>query len=248
MMSERPSDIINSELFKLDEENFEKKDLKYVRQSMYRERRKLHPVQLKNQAEFHNMHVTVTNLFQDVVIKSCRFHLGQAWWKKIQTLDLAKEYKKNVTDISKWLHHFFGLAFLNPEDVGDSFAEDLIPDMPSDNKVQDFADYVVSTYVDDNAMFPPSVWAEIPSKSRRTNNGPEAFHSHYNEQFYYSHPTTFVFLDTLTKIQATTSIKIRSTSSEAAEVNMIRKRKTLQWKNTKNYYEVKLAESSMFAF
>ena len=81
------------------------------------------------------MHVTVTNLFPDVVIKSCRFHLGQAWWRKIQALGLAKEYKKNVTDISKWLHHCFGLAFLNPEDVGDSFAEDLIPDMPSDNKV-----------------------------------------------------------------------------------------------------------------
>jgi hypothetical protein len=32
------------------------------------------------------------------------------------------------------------------------------------------------------------------------------------------------------------------------EVDMIMKRKTLQWKNTKNYYEVKLAESSMFAF
>jgi hypothetical protein len=121
------------------------------------------------------MHVTVTNLFPDVVIRSCRFHLGQAWWRTIQALGLAKEYKKNVTDISKWLRHFFGLAFLNPEDVGDSFAEDLIPDMPSD-----FSDYVVSTYVDDNAMFPPSVWAEIPSKSRRTNNGPEAFHSHYN--------------------------------------------------------------------
>jgi hypothetical protein len=49
---------------------------------------------------------------------------------------------------------FFGLAFLNPEDVGDSFAVDLIPDMPSDNKVQVFADYVLSTYVDDNAMYP----------------------------------------------------------------------------------------------
>jgi hypothetical protein len=36
MMSERPSKIINSELFKMDEENLEKKDLKYVRQSMYR--------------------------------------------------------------------------------------------------------------------------------------------------------------------------------------------------------------------
>ena len=77
---------------------------------------------------------------------------------------------------------------------------DLIPNMPSDNKVQDFADYVLSTYIDNNAMYPPSVWAEIPSNSRRTNNGPEAFNSHYNEQFYSSHPPTFVFLDTLTKI------------------------------------------------
>jgi hypothetical protein len=31
-------------------------------------------------------------------------------------------------------------------------------------------------------------------------------------------------------------------------MGIIWKRKTLQWKNTKNYYEVKLAESSMFAF
>ena len=95
---------------------------------------------------------------------------------------------------------FFGLAFLNPEDVGDSFAEDLIPDMPGDNNVQDVADYVVSTYVDDNAMFPQSMWTVITSNSKRTNNAPEAFHSHYNEQFYYSHSTTFVFLDTLAKI------------------------------------------------
>jgi hypothetical protein len=54
MISERPSKI-NSELFKMDEENLEKKDLKYVRQSMYRERRKLHPAQPKNQAEFHSI-------------------------------------------------------------------------------------------------------------------------------------------------------------------------------------------------
>jgi hypothetical protein len=38
-----------------------------------------------------------------------------------------------VTDISKWLQHFFGLAFLNPEDVGDIFAEDLIPDSRNTN-------------------------------------------------------------------------------------------------------------------
>jgi hypothetical protein len=36
----------------MDEEKLEKKDLKYVRQSMYRERKKLQPAQSKNQAEF----------------------------------------------------------------------------------------------------------------------------------------------------------------------------------------------------
>ena len=39
----------------MDEENLEKKDLKCVRQSMYSERRKLHPAQPKNQAEFHSI-------------------------------------------------------------------------------------------------------------------------------------------------------------------------------------------------
>ena len=114
-----------------------------------------------------------------------RFHLGQSWWWQIQSVGLAKEYKLNGSDISKWLHHFFGLAFLRPEDVGDSFAEDLIPfpDMPNDKRVETFADYVLSTYIEDSALFPPSVWAEIPSTARRTNNGPEAFHAHYNEVF-----------------------------------------------------------------
>jgi hypothetical protein len=43
-----------------NEENLEKKDLKYVRQSMYRERKKLQPAQSKNQAEFLLMeHINV---------------------------------------------------------------------------------------------------------------------------------------------------------------------------------------------
>ena len=56
MLPERPSKIKkNSELFKIEEENLEKKDLKYVRQSMYLERIKLHPAQPKSQAEFHRI-------------------------------------------------------------------------------------------------------------------------------------------------------------------------------------------------
>ena len=39
------------------------------------------------------MHTVVRKMFPEVVIKSCRFHLGQAWWRKIQSLGIAKEYK-----------------------------------------------------------------------------------------------------------------------------------------------------------
>ena len=58
------------------------------------------------------MHTVVKEVFPGVIIKRCRFHLGQAWWRKIQNVGLAKEYKTSGSEVSKWLHHFFGLAFL----------------------------------------------------------------------------------------------------------------------------------------
>jgi hypothetical protein len=53
---------------------------------------------------------------------------------KIQSLGLAKEYKNYGSVISKWLTHIFGLAFLQLSDVGNSFAEDLVPNMPDDKE------------------------------------------------------------------------------------------------------------------
>ena len=119
-----------------------------------------------------------------------------------------KRVQTNGTDTSKWLHHVFELAFLKPEDAGDSFAENLIPNMPNvkKKKVEDFVYYVLSIYNGSKALCPHSVWYEIPSNSRTTNNGPEAFLSHYNEQFYVSYPSMFVLLDILTKMQTTTFV------------------------------------------
>jgi hypothetical protein len=48
-----------------------------------------------------------------VIIKECHFHLFQAWWRKIQSLGLATEYKSEESVIGKWLQVFFGLSFLN---------------------------------------------------------------------------------------------------------------------------------------
>ena len=151
----------------------------------------------------------VQDLFPQTVVKGCRFHLSQAWWRQIQALGLTHEYKEQ-TDIGKWLHWCFGLPFLDPDQVSESFAYDLMAEIPDDTRCEAFADYLTDTYIDENAKFVSSLWAEIPSDHRRTTNGPEAFHRHFNGQFYVSHPAIFVFVDVLLGIQATTYIQIRN--------------------------------------
>ena len=84
------------------------------------------------------------------------------------------------------------------------------------NDVLSSLDYLLETYVDKNSKYPPTMWASKPcSTAKRTNNGPESFHSHFNDQFYSAHPCIYVFIDVLKQIQTTTYIKIRGLDNPA---------------------------------
>ena len=68
-----------------------------------------------------------------------------------------------------------------------------------------------------NSKFPPTIWAAPPDPdTKRTTNGPESFHSHLNAQSYMCHPTIFIFLDVLLKIQTPSYTKIRTLHIQAA--------------------------------
>jgi len=71
---------------------------------------------------------------------------------------------------------------------------------PTSDKCDRFGDYFCSTYLE-TTVFPPSLWAQIPFDVRRTNNGPESFHRHFNAQFTSPHPTFFIFWDEIVKQQ-----------------------------------------------
>jgi hypothetical protein len=45
------------------------------------------------------MHNSVKNLFPETQLDCCRFHLGQWWWRKIQSVGLSSEYKDKSSDI-----------------------------------------------------------------------------------------------------------------------------------------------------
>lgn len=155
----------------------------------------------------------VHTIFPTTSVKCCRFHLGQSWWRKIQALGLSNEYKDKECEIGKWLVKVFGLPFLPSDQIEEAFAEDVMSDAPTDSRCVQFADYLTDVYVTHESRFPPDVWSEPPSLAKRTTNGPESFHSHYNAQFYTSHPSIFVFLDVILQIQTLTYIKIRNISS-----------------------------------
>jgi hypothetical protein len=139
-----------------------------------------------------SMMKVIRSIFPATIIKCCRFHLGQAWWRKIQNLGLANEYKDSAnSEIGKLLTAFFGLA---------------------------------DTYITQESLFPPHLWAEAPSEMKRTNNGPESFHCHYNGQFYSNHPSIHVFLEVILDQQATTCIKMRNMTEQAPQPRIEREK------------------------
>lgn len=153
------------------------------------------------------IHNAVTFTWPESTIVGCRFHLSQAWFRKLQALGLSTEYKNN-TEIGKKLKYFFGLQFLEPNEVGDCFTFDLVSDLPEDERLKQFCDYLVDTYIDECSQFPPNIWANLSSSLYRTTNACESFHSKFNNSFYHSHPSIFKFVDILLNFQTETYIKI----------------------------------------
>lgn len=148
-------------------------------------------------------------LIPDAIVKACNFHLGQALHRKIQQLGLGHEFQTK-NEVGKWLTYTFGLSSLDPSEVEDSFAMDLMSCQPDDTKLIHYSDYLLQTYILPSSPFPPPLWASVPKGQKRTNNAAESFHSMLNKEFYAPHPNVFLLTDALIKFQATTYIKMRS--------------------------------------
>jgi len=52
----------------------------------------------------------VTTVWPGLEFKACRFHLGQSWWWKIQSLGFSKQYGKKDSEVSQFLKKIFGLS------------------------------------------------------------------------------------------------------------------------------------------
>jgi hypothetical protein len=64
----------------------------------------------------------VTIVWPGLEVKSCRFHLGQSWWRQIQSLELSKQYGKKDSEVC------------------DCFELEFLSNLPNDKRVDQFCD------------------------------------------------------------------------------------------------------------
>jgi len=178
---------------------------KYIQTKCYEKNLTFDPKNVTVDFEI-SIHNAVLSIWPSTNLIGCRFHLTQAWYRKIQELGLTTEYKKNW-----WLRTTFGLTFLYPQEVSDSFVDDFMSLIPEESAYYKYADYLTDNYISENSVFPPTLWSNFSASKSRTTNNCESFHAHFNEQFYKSHPHINTFLKILiSNVQNNVYIQINS--------------------------------------
>lgn len=142
----------------------------------------------------------------------------------MQALGLASIYRDKESETGKWLQHVFGLSLLSPEEVTECFMYEFMENMPEDDKVTAFVDYMWDNYVGDSARFPPSLWASM-SVELRTTTACEAFHSKLNTYFHHPHPDIAVFVIAVKELQKHSQICQNSAATHPTLDKRIQRRR-----------------------
>jgi hypothetical protein len=87
------------------------------------------------------------------------------------------------------------------------------------------SNYVLETYIIPDSKFIPTLWAGHPKDEPRTTNGVEAFHRHFNQQFYTPYPHIHQVISVILKIQSETELKITSINKN---INNYRRKESIE--------------------
>ena len=176
----------------------------------------------------------VQAVWSDVILIGCRFHVSQAWWRKIQALGLTTEYKEKG-EVGKWLTWLFGLSLLDPQEATDCFFDEFMACMPDDDRIVSIVDYLHDTYMKVDARFPSSLWAAMKAEDR-TSNACEAFHSTLKHYFRHPHPDVTSFVIGLQSIQHHAELcKTTADRQEHVTDNRIKKQQNIIKNNIEKY-------------
>ena len=73
------------------------------------------------------------------------------------------------------------------------FGYDIMALQPQDNRIVQFTDYILETYLTNDAEFPPQIWVEFVSSTMRTTNNSESFHKKIKQLIQFIIPKHIQF-------------------------------------------------------
>jgi len=102
------------------------------------------------------IHNAVTKVRRGLEFKACRFHSGQSWWRKMQSLGLSKQYGREDSEGSQFLKKIFGLSLLPLAEVCNCLALEFLSNLPNDTRVEQFCDYMLGNFYSCRLQFSSS--------------------------------------------------------------------------------------------
>jgi len=123
----------------------------------------------------HSMFIAIETELPGVPISGCYFHFLQSLWRHVQNEGLVRAYRRSRS-LRAAVRKVMAIAFLPVLLVRQNFlmlrnvrrTQRLVQRFPA---LDDWLDYVQSTYVNSNSPFPPPVWNVFNRDANtRTNN------------------------------------------------------------------------------
>ena len=154
-------------------------------------------------------------VFPNVRIQGCFYHLSQAIYRKVQSTALQQEYQTNE-DLNIKIRMLTALAFVPVHEIVESF-EHLADSMPEE--AQPITDYFEDTYIGrqqrrGRCCPPPSahdMWSvhnRVEQGLPHTNNHVEGWHRRMQSNVGAYHPNIWHFLDVLRREQSVNQVII----------------------------------------
>ena len=148
-------------------------------------------------------------VFPDAEVRGCRFHLAQAWYRKLASLGLQVTYMIGKSKAAVWLKVCFGLPCLPQAQVLEFFDEHN-KSKPQNAALESFAQYLRSNYMSPASSFPPNLWAGCLDGDRiNTTNGCENFHRHFGTGRLSPHPSIYDWLSYVNLVHKRNMLKCK---------------------------------------
>lgn len=117
------------------------------------------------------------------VLKGCLFHYNQAVLRKAKQLGLWIPYRED-NEVKTMVRHLMALPLMPPHEMDEVWllitANAPGPDHPNHQHCNNLLDYMVTTWVDNDARFHRDIWNHYAEDADRTTNAAESSHHRIN--------------------------------------------------------------------